>query len=240
MTETIAELVEREALEAEQDDETPGLEPDEPATEPETETTEHEARVTEAEQKIDLAEREKKLRQEDGRHENALKRIYGDEFAEHAYCPLCLGQGFLTPIPAGGQPDEVWDAIVALSGRTPAATYEHPGELVTCDRCRGHGQVATGALNEHNAVIPCQRCDGRGYFNTEDPVHRGRLGLAPPAPAPAPLPTFAPYQPPASVANGASLDPPAGWYAAGKIGADPWDRWPGHPRYGIDPETGGW
>ena len=188
---------------------------------------------------VDIAEREKKLRSEDTRHENALKKIHGDDFAEHAFCPLCLGQGFLTPMGAGDMPDEIWEAVKALAGKMEGGEYEHPVELVQCERCNGYGQVATGAKNEHNAVIPCEPCQSRGYFNLKDPVHRGRLGLAPEqaqaAPPPAVFPTFNLPQPP----QPAGEQPPVGWVDSGKPNADTWGRWPGHARYGNDPSFNG-
>lgn len=238
MSSRLSEIIEEEEAAAQEDEEETSAAPGDSDVEPDTEPLEHEAKVKEAERAIDMAEREKKLKAEDTRHENALKRVYGDEFADHAFCPLCIGQGFLVPIPAGQQPDEIWEAITALSGRTPAAEYEHPAELVKCERCNGFGKVATGARSDTTAVIPCSACDARGYFDTKDPVHRGKLGLAPdlpPAPAITQFPTF-------HVPNGGAeenLQPPNGWHSQGKPGADSWDRWPGHPRYGIDPSVSG-
>jgi len=122
---------ESEAPEPETGDEPEPGEPD--ADEPEASHEPQRVKSSETQ----MLEREKKLKSEDTRHENALKKIYGDDFERQAYCPLCIGQGFLEPIPAGEQPDEIWAAITALSGRTPASEYRHPDELVACERCNG-------------------------------------------------------------------------------------------------------
>lgn len=237
---TVAETARREAEEAERDDEaneaaiaegeTPAEpEPDDPTPEPEPPA-----------EPVDLEKRNKALSGEATRHENALKKAYGDDFERRAFCPCCLGEGFLEPWAAGAMPDEVWEAVKALSGKLESGEYEHPAELVTCDRCQGFGQVATGARNEHTAVIPCALCESRGYFDMTNPVHRAKLGL--PAPqSEVPQVVFPTYHAPEPV-NGTAekLMPPDGWHAAGSPGADTWGRWPGHPRFGIDPANGGY
>jgi hypothetical protein len=185
-------------------------------------------------------EREKRLKSEDTRHENALKKVWGEAWEEHAYCPLCLGQGFVVPIPAGEQPDEIWEAIKALSGRLDQGAFRHPDELVTCGRCDGYGQVATGAKAEHTSVIPCAHCDARGYFNLNDPIHKAKLGIVDPLPEPVAPMTFDFRIPTPAAPAEPALAPPPGWMEAGKPGVDTWGRWPGHTRHGIDPAHGGW
>jgi hypothetical protein len=48
-----------------------------------------------------------------------------------------------------------------------------------------------------------------------------------------------PVVPPA-VVSPSELAPPPGWAEGGRIGGDSFGRWPGHPRYGVDPALGGW
>lgn len=184
---------------------------------------------------VDEQKRDKALTGEATRHENALKKIYGDDFEHRAFCPLCIGEGFLEPIPAGGQPEEIWEAVKALSGRLDSGEYQTPPEFVVCARCQGIGQVSTGARNEHNSVIPCELCASRGYFNDTDPIHRAKLGLKPPeTPQPAAWAPTLVIPGPVAVQEPAA---PQGWFDGPKIGGDSWGRWPGHPRFGIDPAT---
>lgn len=239
VTETIREIAEREAAEAEAEEEgteeTP-LEGDLP--EPE-EGSEGEPEAAAPSFGAAMQEREKKLKSEDTRHENALKKIHGDEWVDFAMCPLCIAQGYLVPIPPGQQPDELWGAITALSGRIAQDALRHPDELVVCERCDGWGSVLSGAKNEHNATIPCGICEARGYFNLNDATHRAKLGIpAPPIEVPALAPVMAwPTPTPAEPIQ--TIAPPAGWNESGKPGADAYGRWPGHPRYGIDPSAPG-
>lgn len=180
------------------------------------------------------------LTKENTRHENTLKRLYGDSFDQRVRCPVCDGEGF----PLAG-PDML-SMMVALGDQAREAIgdaalgFEHPDELVPCERCKGQGQVATGAVNEHHAVIVCKTCEGRGYFDTSDPIHHARLN--PPAPVDMTPPAIPTWAPPPIPQDQQPLRPPDGWHAAGSPGADQWGRWPGHQRYGIDPATapGGW
>lgn len=239
MTETITEIVEREASEAEAEFPEPVIDPETGGEVPSEDAPEPERQEIPKATHTDLGEREKKLKSEDTRHENALKKIYGDDFERQAYCPLCIGQGFLEAIPPGEQPEEIWAAITALSGRTPASEYLHPDELVACERCNGWGQVASGAKNEHNAVIICSTCDGRGYFNLADAMHAAKLRGPAPTPEPfTPMP-FTQWPDLTQAAPVQVISPPDGWAAAGKPGADTFGRWPGHPRFGIDPSANG-
>jgi hypothetical protein len=239
VTTELTELVEREAAEAEAEFPEPVIDPLTGGELPSSESAEPERQEVPTVARTDEAEREKKLKGEDTRHENALKKIWGDEFAEKAYCPTCLGQGFLSPWPEGAMPDEVWEAVKALCGQVDAGQFRHPDELVMCERCDGEGRVETGAKNEHNLLIPCKLCDSRGYFDLSDGLHRGKLGLHEPAPqfvAPAPFTQWPALTPEAPVQT---IAPPDGWAGAGKPGADQYGRWPGHPRFGIDPAMNG-
>ena len=222
------EETEQEGTEAEPDPEPPAPPPSEPAPEP-------------AEpQPVDVVERDKKLTAEETRHENQLKKIYGDDFALRARCGVCDGEGYVEPTA------ELLVQLVQLGEAAQVQLGEAgkdlrtPEEFIVCERCGGHGEVRTTAKNDHNAVIPCKLCDARGYFDTTDPIHRGRLNLDP-APAPvASQPAFATYHAPTPQVNGEVLQPPQGWHEGGMQGADLWSRWPGHPRFGIDPAVGGW
>ena len=236
----LEEIIARNEAEAEEgavEVETP---PDpEPDPEPEPEP-DHEQRVAAAEQAIDHAERDKKLNAEQTRHINALKKAYGDDFKRRQECALCAGEGYVEP----GQ--EVLELLAALGEQAATAlgangpVLESPDNYLQCVTCNGKGSVATKADNDHNRAIPCKKCQGRGYFDTDDPVHRGQLGLPPPPIEQISFPVLAPLPQPVSVGNGPPTGPPGDWQGPGAVGNDAYGRWPGHPRFGIDPANGGW
>lgn len=233
--ETLADQMapEGEAVEPEPE---PSSEPDgeEPELEPEPE---EEARMPSS-ATID-AEQDKALTAETKRHENALKKAYGDSFDRRVRCIPCDGEGFFEPSAEYvATIIAMADEVRAAQGET-AAIYPHPEELMLCTRCDGWGNVSTGARNEHTAVIPCSACESRGYFDTNNVAHRAKLGIAPElvvAPV-VQFPVF--HQPEQAAVIEAPLSPPAGWVGSGRIGADSWGRWPGHPRHGIDPAASG-
>jgi hypothetical protein len=114
---------------------------------------------------------------------------------------------------------------------------QHP-TMEHCDACDGWGKMNTGSREPQNAWFLCWKCSGKGFVDK----------TLPPATPPVPfVPYSAPqtaYTPPqplpgAPAASGEPLSPPPGWHGNGKPGADTWDRWPGHPRYGIDPAMNG-
>jgi len=240
MSSKLADLVEEEArkAEAEDDPETAGAREVPEGVDPETGEIVRQqippSSVTE------LEKHERALKAEDTRHENALKKLYGEAWEDFAFCPLCLGQGFTRPHPEDSLPEEVWEAIQALAGKTPHETYRTASYAQVCQECGGWGKVLTGAKNENQAALPCKKCDARGWFDTEDLAHRAKLGIPAPGFEPAPaFPVF--HTPPVQHQEpGHVPPPPANWHVEGKPGADQWDRWPGHPRYGIDPQHGGW
>lgn len=239
MTETLSEIVEREAAEAEAENpDTPVEGGPAPSQEPESESEPAEPAEPKSSITVD-AERDKRLKSEETRHENALKKIYGDAFEHRAFCPLCIGEGFLEPIPAGQQPDEIWEAVKALSGRLDTHELRVPDEYVVCERCAGIGLVGTPALNEHNASIPCKLCESRGYFDLSDAMQAAKLRGPIPTPEPAPFQPFTHWPDPTPAQPVQVISPPHGWDTSGKPGADSWGRWPGHPRFGIDPAANG-
>jgi hypothetical protein len=180
-----------------------------------------------------------KVDRESKRHENALAKLYGEEWVHYNLCALCLGDGFLLPAPADVMPEEQWFAVTAQAGKMGERPLKTATYARVCDECDGWGQVLTGAKNDTQLALPCKRCDGRGWFDTE--LHQ------PPAMPAAPVvtttsglvfPNFHQSAPdPAAAANVEQA--PVGWYDSDKAGGDKWGRWPGHSRYGIDPANAG-
>lgn len=93
---------------------------------------------------VDYEKARKELRREAGRHEDALKRIMGDDFAMFEECEMCDTLGY-HPIQERGPQLEVDDTVEV------------------CDRCRGLGKLATGSLVLEQASKPCGKCQGSGW-----------------------------------------------------------------------------
>lgn len=93
---------------------------------------------------VDYEKARKELRREAGRHEDALKRIMGDDFAMFEECEMCDTLGY-HPIQERGPQLEVDDTVEV------------------CDRCRGLGKLATGSLVPEQASKPCGKCQGSGW-----------------------------------------------------------------------------
>lgn len=239
MTIDLDEIITRNEEEAEEDEGT--------ETEPETDTDgggtdepeDHAHRVAEAEQAIDMQEREKQLRREDTRHENALKKVYGEDFALRVRCIVCDGEGFVEQSPEllGILVQLGDDAREALGGANQGLRQDPTTQ--TCEVCAGAGQLLTGSTSDHTRTRPCKTCNAQGYIDLEEVARRERLGVEPQNGASGlTFPVFHENTTASAPADGA-LRPPDGWHASGMPGADQWSRWPGHPRYGVDPSAGG-
>jgi hypothetical protein len=154
-------------------------------------------------------------------------------------CPCCQIPGFVLPFDEYDPGENARkDAVLKYFGDAEDDLVQHP-TMERCEPCKGRGKMKTGAVDPQNSWALCWQCHGKGYRDLTMPAPQ------PPVPAP-PVQTFTPavvpaWQPPAPAAPPAEvLNAPQGWHANGKPGADTWDRWPGHPRYGIDPaNTGG-
>ncbi len=182
---------------------------------------------------------EKKHLQEARRHENALAKLHPDDWESHVMCPLCMGDGFLLPIPPGAQPDEIWEAVRALSGRQDTNALNTAPWATVCEICDGAGDVLTGSRKEHQDTMPCKRCNAKGWYDPSDAQTFTNLQTgAPPA---APALAVVPGGPQNVPIDGQQYTPPAGWQSGNSVnGNDEWGRWQGHPRYGIDVQfTGG-
>lgn len=181
----------------------------------------------------------KKIDSENRRHENALAKLYGDSWVDYNLCALCLGDGFVLPPPGDFMPDEQWAAVTAMAGKMGERPLSVASYAEVCQECDGWGELLTGAKNDSQAVLPCKRCNGTGWFDKETRPNTGVAATAAPYVASGlNFPTF--HTPEAAPAgNGAAEAAPVGWYEGAKAGADSWGRWPGHSRYGIDPAVSG-
>lgn len=82
----------------------------------------------------------RRFERENERHAHELARIMGPDFEAFAECIGCQGVGF-----------------------APVSGVQFDPDLEKCERCQGHGQMLTGAVNEMNVVRDCLACGGRGY-----------------------------------------------------------------------------
>ncbi len=186
--------------------ENPDAEPDEPEQdEPEPETPSVPSSETV------MVERDKKLTAETKRHENALAKIYGDDWAELQPCPLCLTDGYVIPAPPGAFPDDQWFAVEMAAGKDRFTVYEQDPTAEICPTCKGWGKLDTGAKTGEQAIRICPDCTGNGWQMVQPPPTLSHATWTPTPP------------PPARRLPGQD----SGEY-------DQWGRPAGHERFGID------
>jgi hypothetical protein len=199
------------------EDETPADEPDEPETDTpdDPDAADDDAPSVEA-QLAQLREIDKKLEKERALHEKRLAALHGDAWAEHVMCPLCVGDGFLTPYGPGELPAEQLDAMDALAGRYTPPEYVTDSDYERCSHCEGWGRTVTGAQNPENLTKLCDKCSGNGFTK--------KLYVPPPV-AVLPIP---------GSPEAVNAQAPVSYGANGA--ADKWGRPPGHVHYGIEPQ----
>ena len=133
-------------------------------------------------------------------------------------CPLCIGDGFLTPWNNQEMPEEQWLAVTALAGQMPTVEYRESTKAQRCEECDGRGKTISGAQPPNDPLKLCDVCGGNGYV--------------PKAPA---LPTL---PQPAQIQNGTDPVPPPSQWGSPQPD-DEWGRSAGHPHYGVDPRYAG-
>jgi hypothetical protein len=134
----VKQLADAEAAKAEAES------PDEPETE-QPDEDEQEAESTEPQAEPSTGEPTeadiKALNQEYGRHERALQKIMGSDFALLAPCDDCGGMGY----------------------RPPDQLRSHQ-RFIGCETCNAFGVVKTGSRAPGNETQPCPVCAGRGFL----------------------------------------------------------------------------
>lgn len=145
-------------------------------------------------------------------HENALRRILGDDFNEWLPCPLCMTDGHFAPMPAEQRDPAQVQAVLAALGQDGYSELREATWLVRCDTCDGQGRVRTPSHSPENAVVNCRDCASRGY-NEKPPTPVAVPAWTPPAPA----------QFDYSSSGGPMHN-----------GPDAWGKPAGHPQWGID------
>lgn len=179
-----------------------------------------------------IEEYEQKVKGEATRHENALAKLHPDDWESYAMCPLCVGDGFLTPIPPGELPDVLWEAITVMAGRFDTGDLAVAPFAEVCDVCRGAGMLTTGATNQANREIICRNCAGFGWLDIGPPVP-GQIQ----APNVKKQPVGAPplVSVPTGVAPAGEPFPDAGMEFQEFPGGvkDEFGRPAGHPRWGL-------
>jgi hypothetical protein len=198
-----------------------------PLEEPEPEITELDAAETEEEQGEELEEhvpssqtviieRNRKLEAETKRHENVLRKVYGDDFADLAVCPCCLSDGWIIPAPPGAFPPEQWEAVKMACGQEGDVQFKMADYAEPCPQCEGWGKVATGSHVPDLGTPLCRDCNGQGWREKQAPLTA--------------VPQWTPT-PPAPATETLALD----WTRP----RDAYGRPEGHPRFGIDPQYNG-
>jgi hypothetical protein len=237
MSETVAELVNREAAQAERDDDettepaAPNLppEPDEPPEDPAPSGPPSEAAI------------ERALKQIDKAGDAYVKKIDGIQTVAQlglVECPLCPIPGFVSEMPPPEHDPAQVEAITNYLGLTGPPSYVQSPNHTTCTACDGLGALATGSRRDGFRDVQCEECMGNGYIDLR---HRAEMnGLHSPTGHLVTLPAYAaPAAVPEPMAPG--LVSQGGYQFTLSPGgaSDPVGRIAGHPLWGMPAEAGG-
>lgn len=170
----------------------------------------------------------KQLDKEADRHTKAVVRIMGESMGDLVPCPLCITPGFVTVVPpADFDPLQRLAVLAALGEDAPPELRPHPNRR-RCETCDGWGDLTTGSRKNTTAVDGCPTCMGNGWIDAAAEQAMRDTAL------PAVTPTAAPAPSVGQVTQGGysfQLVPGGSSDAAGRL--------PGHPLWGLPPETGG-
>lgn len=182
---------------------TPEPEPDVPLPEPEPEPE------AEPQEPSSFARMEEIGRKLDGLQKHVAKRlgeILGDDVALFEECEVCSYSNTPGWRPRGPYPVEVANTVMAVLGRADEAEYKADEHSQTCAECGGYGQVASGSKVQGQDLLPCVRCDSRGWTPTDEkrqsPWQLAANGAAPP---PSPVADLAPAAPELSPEDAAEV-----------------------------------
>lgn len=161
MTETIAEIAEREAAAAEAEPDTPDNPEPEPDPEPEPEPTPEPA------SDVAVEKRFKQIDAEANRHSKRVAEIMGDDFAGVEPCPCCQISGFVFPF-QHDSPDDAYrrGMVEQYFGTASLKRKAHP-HMQRCELCDGQGFLDSGSQREEYADEQCEKCAGRGSIRTD-------------------------------------------------------------------------
>lgn len=244
MSESVIEVANREADEAERDiaeQMTPDIEPDtEPDTEPEPDVEPDTEPGVEPNLPSDAAA-ERALKQIDKAGDAYTKKVQTIQQATPlglVECPLCPIPGFvLDGAPAEASDDQI-AAVLSVLGLTGPASYPQSPQHSTCPTCEGGGFLATGSKREGKKDIDCPECMGNGYRNA---VYEAELGTLRSAEGQLTVPP--------SVAVDPSVNGSTGYVPITQGGhtftlvpggaPDQIGRLAGHPLWGMPAERGG-
>lgn len=177
MSPTIAEIAEREALEAEAEE---GTEPTEPEpTEPEPEPEPEPAPASDTA----IEKRYAALDKEGVRHSKRVAEIMGDDFTAVQECPCCQIPGFVFPFDLTSVEDAMRRGNTEAYFGTAAVKLKRHPSMTTCDLCDGHGFLDTGGKREGYTQETCERCGGQGWTRTDTQPQNVHQIAPPPVPA---------------------------------------------------------
>jgi len=243
----VREIAEREAAEAEAefpDEEVTSpdeatAETTEPEPEPETSDAPEEAATEEQKATLTISEETwAKIDTKVANYKKGMQPLLEETGQPWLESPFDVVPGYMLPYNPNAEDALAMKAAADLYFAQGGIQYKPHPTMVTCEECDGYGLMTNGAKGDRTPTTLCWCCHGSGTRDLtmpkpQPPQPAPTLTLAPPVPAVTHQP-WEPAPPPSEI-----LSAPVNWHASGKPGADQWDRWPGHPRYGIDPATSG-
>lgn len=244
MSETISELVEREAAAAEAEELEPN-ESTEPASEPEPdEELEPAAGVageleSSPEPPSDVAAERAldAIGKAAQQYTAKVAKIQAATPLELVECPLCPVPGYVQVPRRDDLPEHVLLAVETYLAGPDTGMRQHPN-LERCDTCDGWGNMTTGS-RAGMVQQPCPDCNGQGYRDKRTALELERMNGSPSSSATSSAP--APVSPAAFGEATAGAITQGGFTFVPIPGAssDPAGRIAGHPLWGLHRDAGG-
>lgn len=122
-----------------------------------------EAEQAQAASEREIEQQQKALDRATKSYLDKLKATLGDDLSGFQPCPLCADGWPGIRLPVMPEPAQLAAVKVAI-GEDPdpplvGDTYSRP-----CDKCEGHGKVATGSHVPGHKSVLCLDCGGKGYI----------------------------------------------------------------------------
>lgn len=196
MSETITEIANREAEDAEfepDEDGEPDVPPDDtPEPDEDGEPDEDTAPAAPAEPPSDVAA-ERALKQIDRAGDAYTRKVASIQRETPlglVECPLCPIPGYVSEAGGGPPSPEQRLAVFTVLGEGLPTEYVPSPHLHKCETCDGQGFLATGSKRPGKADVDCHDCMGSGYIDARQQAALGVVTgpTTPGLPLPAPTP----------------------------------------------------